>query len=64
MFSLLKATSHVKEQWETNCEQKDESEPSLFSAAPTSNYVQDTIKEQYYLVGSYEDKYIKWTTLR
>ena len=24
----------------------------------------DSIKEQYYPVGSYEDEYIKWTTLR
>ena len=26
--------------------------------------LQDAIKEQYYPVKSYEDKYIKWTTLQ
>ena len=30
---------------------------------PTWNSFRDPIKEQYYLVGSYEDKYIQWTTL-
>ena len=33
----------------------------IFSAAPTWNSFRDAIKEQYYLVESYEDKYIKWT---
>ena len=36
----------------------------FFSAAPTWNYFRDAIKEQYYPMGSYEDKYIQWTTLR
>jgi hypothetical protein len=63
-FALLKAAPHVKDWWETYCEQKDESTPSLFSAAPTWNSFWDAIKEQYYPVGSYEDKYIKWTMLR
>jgi hypothetical protein len=64
VFALLKAAPHVKDWWETYCEQKDESTGSLFSAAPTWNSFRDAIKEQYYPVGSYEDKYIKWTTLR
>jgi len=34
---------------------------SLFSYTPTSNPFRASIKEQYYPVGSYEDKYIKWT---
>ena len=63
-FSLLKAASHVKDWWETYCVRKDEEEPSLFSAVPTWNYFQYSIKGQYYLVGSYEDKYIQWTMLR
>ena len=37
---------------------------SLFSPAPTWNSFRDAIKEQYYVVRSYEDIYIKWTTLR
>ena len=63
IFALLKATPHVKDWWETYYEKKDETEPSLFSAIPTWNYFWDAIKEQYYLVGSYEDKYIQWTTM-
>ena len=57
-FSLLKATPHVKDWWETYCEKKDEGEAYLFSTIPTWNSFQDTIKEQYYPMGSYEDKYI------
>ena len=63
IFALLKATPHVKDWCETYCEKNDEREPSLFSAAPTWNYFQYAIKEQYYPLGSYEDKYIHWTTL-
>ena len=64
IFALLKATPHVKDWWETYCENKDQKEPFLFSAMPTWNYFWDAVKEQYYPVGSYEDKYIQWTTLR
>ena len=73
-FSLLKAAPHVKDWWETYCERKDEEEtyyerkdeeePSIFSVVPTWNSFRDAIKGQYYLVGSYEDKYIQWTMLR
>ena len=55
-FSLHKAAPHVKDWWETSCEQKNESEPSFFSAAPTWNSFQDAIKEQYYPVRSDEDE--------
>jgi len=55
---------HVKDLWETFYEKKEESTPSLFLAAPTWNSFWDTIKEQYYPIRSYEDKYIKWTMLR
>eukprot|EP00253_Pinus_taeda_P029926 PITA_29926 len=64
VFALLKAAPHVKDWWETYCKQKDENIDSLFSAASTWNSFRDAIKEQYYPVGSYEDEYIKWTTLR
>jgi hypothetical protein len=64
IFTLLKATPHVKDWWETYLEQEGKGEPSLFSAAPTWNSFRDAIKEQYFPVGSYEDKYIQWTTLR
>ena len=38
IFSLLKATSHVKDWWQTYCEKKDEIEPSLFPVVLTWNY--------------------------
>lgn len=63
MFALLKTTTHVKDWWETCCEQKDESTASLFLVAPTLNSFWYAIKEQYYPIRSDEDKYIKWTTL-
>jgi len=45
VFALLKAAPHVKDWWETYCEQKDESTCSLFSATPTWNEFWDAIKE-------------------
>ena len=32
--------------------------------SPTWDSFKDAIKEQYYSVGSYEDQYTRWTTLR
>ena len=63
IFSLLKATPHVKDWWETYCEKKEEKKSSLFSAVPTWNYFRDAIMEQYYPMRSYEDRYIQSTTL-
>ena len=34
VFTLLKAAPHVKDWWETYCEQKDQTTSSLFLAAP------------------------------
>jgi hypothetical protein len=64
IFALLKATPNVKDWWETYWEQWSEGEPSLFLVASTWNSLRDAIKEQYYPVGSYEEKYIQWTTPR
>ena len=63
-FSLLKEVPHVKDWWETFCEQKETEETSLFSVTVTWESFRDAIKEQYYHVGSYDDLYTKWTTLR
>jgi hypothetical protein len=38
--------------------------PHYFQPHPLGIHFWDAIKEQYYPVRSYEDKYIKWTTLR
>ena len=64
IFALFKVAPHDKDWWETYSKQEGEGEPSLFSATPTWNYFRDAIKEQYYPMGSYEEKYIQWTTLR
>jgi hypothetical protein len=63
-FSLLKVVPHVKDWWETFCEQKETEEPSLFTVTTTWESFRDAIKEQYYPVRSYDDLYTKWTTLR
>jgi hypothetical protein len=63
-FALLKVVPHVKDWWETFCEQKEIEETSLFSVTTTWESFRDAIKEQYYPVGSYDDLYTKWTTLR
>jgi hypothetical protein len=62
-FALLKAIPHVKDWWETFCEQKETEETSLFSVTTTWESFRDAIKEQYYPVGSYDDLCTKWTTL-
>jgi hypothetical protein len=63
-FSLLKVVPHVKYWWETFCEKKKIQGSTLFAVTPTWGSFRDVIKEQYYLVGSYDDLYTRWTTLR
>jgi hypothetical protein len=63
-FALLKGICHVKDLWETFCEQKEREETSLFSVTVTWESFRDAIKDQYYPVESYDDLYMKWTTLR
>jgi hypothetical protein len=63
-FALLEVVPHVEHWWETFCEQKETEEPSLFTVVVTWKSFRDAIKEQYYPVGSYDDLYTKWTTLR
>ena len=63
-FVLLKAVPHVKYWWETFSEKKATEEPSLFIVTLTWESFRDVIKEQYYSIGSYDDLYTRWTTLR
>jgi hypothetical protein len=63
-FSLLKVIPHVKDWWENFCEQKEIEETSLFTVTATWESFKDSIKEQYYPVGSYDDLYTKSTTLQ
>jgi hypothetical protein len=63
-FALLKDVPRVKEWWENFCEKKEIEGFKLFEVAPTWHSFRDVIKEQYYHVGSYDDLYTRWTTLR
>ena len=63
-FTLLKVIPHVKDWWKTFCEPKETKEPSLFIVTTTWESFRDAIKDQYYPVGSYDNSYTKWTTLR
>ena len=63
-FSLLKVVPHVKDWWETHCEQTSTEETSMFSTIPTWASFMDALKEQYYPVISYDDQYTRWTTLQ
>jgi hypothetical protein len=54
-FALLKVVPHVKYWWDTYSNQRVMEESTMFVVAPTWDSFRDTIKEQYYLFGSYED---------
>jgi hypothetical protein len=49
-FALLKVVPHVKDWWETYCEQRATEESAIFLVAPTWDSFKDVIKEQYYLL--------------
>ena len=63
-FARLKAIPHVKDWWDNYSEQRVIKEYEIFVVAPTLNPFRDSIKEQYYLDGSYADQDTRWTTLR
>jgi len=54
-FVLLKAPPHVRNWWETYFEQHTEDESVIFGLGPTWVTIVDSLKEQYYPVGSYND---------
>jgi hypothetical protein len=62
-FALLKPISHVKYWWENYLEKYSTEESEMFVAEPTWRFFMDVIKEQYYPVGNYDDRYMTWTTL-
>jgi hypothetical protein len=55
-FALLKVVPHVKDWWNNYSEQRAIEESTIFVVAPTWHSFWDAIKEQYYLVGSYEEE--------
>ena len=60
----VKAIPHVKDWLETFYDKKTTNESTLFVVTPTWGSFRDSIKEQYYLVGSYGGLYTIWATLR
>jgi hypothetical protein len=54
-FALLKAVPHVKDWWDTYFEKRSMDEFEIFVVTPTWDSFRDSIKEQYYPVGIYED---------
>jgi hypothetical protein len=62
-FVILKALPHVKHSWETYSEKNSIEEYGIFGVEPTWDFFMDAVKEQYYLVGNYDDQYMRWTTL-
>jgi hypothetical protein len=62
-FVLLKALPHVRYWWDTYCEKHDGDESIIFGVGPTLETFVDALKEQYYPVRIYDDKYTRWTTL-
>jgi hypothetical protein len=63
-FALLKVVPHVKDWWETYYEQRNTKESAICVVSPTWDSFGNVIKEQYYPVGSYDDQYMRWTTLQ
>jgi hypothetical protein len=64
MSFLLKSVRHVKYWWETFCEKREAEEPSLFIVMVNWESFKELMKDQYYLVRSYDDLYTKWNTLQ
>ena len=58
-FSLLKVVPHVKDWWETYCEQASTKESEMFGTKATWEYFLDALKGKYYAVINYEDKYTR-----
>jgi hypothetical protein len=63
IFSLLKVIPHVRDWWDTYSNQNSIEKSAIFMVAPTWDSFKDSIKEQYYPVGSYKDAYTPSTML-
>ena len=65
VFALLKAVPHVRDWWDTYCEQNPIDEKDILGGGePTWASFVEALKEQYYPVGNYDDQYTSWTILR
>jgi hypothetical protein len=62
-FALLKYLPHVRAWWEGYWERYTMDESTLFGREPTWATFVDSLKEDFYPVGNYDDQYMRWTTL-
>jgi hypothetical protein len=62
-FALLKSLPHVRYWWEGYRERYIAIESTLFGRETTWEGFVDALKEEFYPVENYEDKYMRWTTL-
>jgi hypothetical protein len=62
-FALLKALPHVGAWWEGYWDRYTADESMPFRREPTWETFVDALKEEFYPVGSYDDQYMRWTTL-
>jgi hypothetical protein len=62
-FTLLKSLPHVRDWWETCCEQQAGDESAIFGLEPTWVILVNAFKERYHPIGNYNDQYARWTTL-
>jgi hypothetical protein len=62
-FVLLKSLPHVKSWWEGYWERHTMDESMPFKREPTWEAFVDSLKEDFYPVGSYDDQYMRWMTL-
>ena len=58
-FTLLIALPHIKHWWETYWEKISTEESGIYGAETTWDFFVDAVKEQYYYVGNYDDKYMR-----
>jgi hypothetical protein len=63
-FALLKVVPRVKYWWENYWEKNSTEESGIFGVELTWDFFTNVVKEQYYLVGNYDDHYMRWTMLR
>jgi hypothetical protein len=62
-FALFKSLPHVKNWWENYYEKHTKDESAIFGPRPTWVDFVDSLKDQYYPIGNYDDQYTKWITL-
>ena len=58
-FALLKVVPHVQNWWSTYCEHNSSDEFGMFETNTTWVIFIDTVREQHYPVGNYDDQYTK-----